>query len=491
MDERHVRGIFFFKDILHLINRNLTTRRDAQNIAILSQKRSIGYPPLSWRPKVYQKYYEAVTAVPRKLTDEERSLLRRAARSIWEPLQGSEDFYKVVARCQRNEKVSLSGSADLLSTKKEGGKVNSAFRILQERLPVTKLNLETGEDIGIQITSDQVRSGEVSIGEALFAISLRRFREARLNGIKSDPILFTVQPKALPDQAKLRVATKAHPEHAFLLQPLAQITKAALKRLESARAGMSKQHHMYEFYKRILPEMVTRVQMQDKPLEGESSFYFEDWSTATDNESREAAHLCIMEAGQVLGVPRFYLEIAAWALTAPRINVISNKEKDLTCPNQFVSTSGVLMGDPVTKTTLQLSHIVSLAAAREVLWGLAEISKVPNFVRAGNPSKESPAEFTSRALYGSKGAWMKAKKEKRLETSHFSTSGAVPLWFPLIARNNRGDTEGFRRDVIEQMMAYQNAVDKTRDAQGRPRLVDKEELARLSPRVKSDSGDYL
>jgi len=248
---------------------------------------------------------------------------------------------------------------------------------------------------------------------------------------------------------------------------------------------------MYEFYKRILPEMVTRVQMQDKPLEGESSFYFEDWSTATDNESREAAHLCIMEAGQVLGVPRFYLEIAAWALTAPRINVISNKEKDLTCPNQFVSTSGVLMGDPVTKTTLQLSHIVSLAAAREVLWGLAEISKVPNFVRAGNPSKESPAEFTSRALYGSKGAWMKAKKEKRLETSHFSTSGAVPLWFPLIARNNRGDTEGFRRDVIEQMMAYQNAVDKTRDAQGRPRLVDKEELARLSPRVKSDSGDHL
>jgi hypothetical protein len=475
-----VRCLFFYVDLLPSLNEGLETRRQVQDLAILTQKRSIGLPPVSYREQAYAKYYSSVTAKQEPLSGEERALLRHHSQKIWTGVESQCDFTAVLKRCQRNEKVSLSGSSDTMHTREEGGKISSAHRLL-DGLPVREFNLETGEP-GEFITADDLREGRRTVGEALFYMAIARFSNADKAGIQSDPALFTVKPVAIPDQGKYRVATASHPLHSFLLQPLAQITKSALKHLESSRAGMSKQHHAWEFLKRISPDMVDFAKREDKPILKENFLFSSDWSMATDNFNKQSARIVIEEAGKALGVPSYYLKLCVWAITAPRVNRINPNEgvDPKVCPAVFVSTTGILQGDPCSKTILQLTHGIALSASHELFDLLGGKSSFPNPVREGHPERDVPSKFLPpSALFSQREKSYRKATVGVIRPASATPSGSVLVSYPLILKRAKGDD----KKAVELLKEYFQQVFRTSGGgqakAGLPNL--KEELAFFVP----------
>jgi len=470
--------MFPYIDLLGYLNHPLETRRQVQDLAILSQTRSIGLPPVSYREEAYQKFYKRAIQEEEPLSELSRTLLEDALYDVLSGLTDREDFYTIVARAQVNEKVSLSNSSDLLSPKSEGGKINSSYHLLHQSLPIQEFNLETGEELNSWITLDMLREGKSTIGQALFHLSFKRFEFAKRKGVSSDPLLFVVKPVAVPVPGKVRIATASHPLHAAFLQPLAQVMKPALKHFESAKAGMSKQHHMWEFLKRIRPEMVDVASVQSKPRNRENWFYSEDWEAATDNQSRESSHICMLALGRTLGVPSRYLELAVWALTAPRINRIDPKEGVRDVPSQFVSKRGILQGDPVTKIALQFSHIISLSIAKRMLLEASAISVGFNGVREGEPFRQRPAKWKApNPLYGTT-KYQKTDKGN-LSNRTFERSGSVQLTYPILIA--RAEREG--KDPKELIKNYLNEFfGKSQDVSGKkPTHMNMKELLAVRP----------
>lgn len=455
------KGLFFFEDLMGYLNKEIETRRQVQDIAILTQRRSIGMPTPQMRLEAYKKYYTIATKRERVMNDTERSLIRESTEDLWKTVTEREDFYKVLVRCQRNEKVSLSSSADLLNSKADGGKLRSANSILHRCLPQKVFNLEDGSFAGSYVTRESIESGTDSVGQALFFHAFERFKECWMNGKGSDPILFTVQPIAVADQGKYRIATASHPLHAFLLQPIAQLLKSAFLRLPSSVAGLNKQHQAWEFYERITPEMVQHVKVQEKLIDRENFFYCEDWTSATDETIRESAAITFKVTGEALGIPRYYLQLAVWALTAPRINIINPKEKVPAeyIPTQFVSTHGILQGDPVTKNILHLMHTVSRVAGEKILMRLAEESKFvapPDLmagIRGNNPSSYSRRD---PKLYGGDGEWRVSTKKGPQAPLNAGGLGMVKGNFSLAAKGIDPVTEEeeFKKKVKTYLLNF-------------------------------------
>jgi len=419
-------GYFFFEDILPLLNEKVDTRLQLQRLSIISQTRSIGIPPNPLRLAAYEKYYKTVTFQDRELTSEERSIIRGATNDVWRNVvKKEEDFYSVLSRCQMHEKVSLSTSADLLNSTEAGGKLKSANQLINAGFKVPVVNLETGKLTGSLISKESIENGVHTIGELIFYHSVNRFKHC-FEG-KKDPILFTVKPVAVADQGKYRIATAGHPDHASLLQPVAQLLKSAFLRLESTRGGMDKQHHMWEFYKRIQPYMVNDLRMPgDPPKNHETFFYFEDWSMATDNFHKHAAAIMMHKTLEFLGVPRFYSRLCELALTAPRINMLNPGEKipDNICPQMFISQRGIFQGDPVTKNMLQLCHIVSREVASQALNVLSERNPTPAYesiLRGRTENRKPNAEYVLE-----NNVWIKVN---HLKASSKPVSLTGPVYF--------------------------------------------------------------
>jgi len=474
-------GMFPFIDLLGYLNHPLETRRQVQDLAVLSQTRSVGLPPVSYRLEAYRKFYVRAVLEEEPLSDLSRTLLEDSLNDVLQGLTEREDFFSLVARAQVNQKVSMSNSSDLLSPKSEGGKINSSYHLLHQSLPIQIYNLESGDSLDSWITKESLSSGKYTIGEALFHLSFGRMERARTKGIGSDPVLFTVKPVAVPVPGKLRVATASHPLHAVFLQPLAQMLKPVLKSFDSAKAGMSKQHHMWEFLKRIRPDMVSEVMVESKPRTLETWFYSEDWEAATDNQNRETTRICLIALGNTIGVPRRYLELAAWALTAPRLNRIDPNEgvpEDMV-PSIFVSRRGILQGDPVTKIILQFSHIVSLAIARRMMQEAGSMSVGFNGVRAGEPTKFKTARWEPpNPLYGKK-SYQKVSVGN-LPSRPLEASGSVQLTYPLLVAKAR--REG--ADPKDVIVSYLNEFFGKKNVQGaKPAHMNMKELLAMRPQV--------
>jgi hypothetical protein len=485
LDKSLAKAIFFYEDIISLLNQknrqggNIETRRDVQNIAILCQKRATGMPTPSMRMKAYKKYFQTCSVKDLPLTEAMYALVKDGCQQMWSTLKVREDFFKIVARCQRNEKVSLSSSADLLNTKEEGGKLKSANLILHCAFPQPLFNLETGERTGDYVTRESVTSGAETIGTVLLHHAVQAWKGEVPNCRLSS--LLTVKPVAVGDQGKYRIATASHPLHSFLLQPLAQLAKSALLQFESTRAGMEKQYHAWEFYKRIKPGMVQPVKLEGQLTDRENFFYCSDWSMASDNLHRESVRILLEEMVEALGVPKFYGRLCIIALTSPRINWLNPSEKvppDV-CPPQFISRRGILQGDPITKNVMQLMHIACRFSARRVLQQLAERSKmyVPLSIKLGETHRPS-SHWPTVAGPPDRAEWKFAKTA--------SNTGAVTFLFGLLKKqiDPDKDPKGFKELVkrfLETQLSQQ-AQNSLRPPPGIKRLgLDLSELRLLAP----------
>jgi hypothetical protein len=450
-------GLFYFEDLLPSLDTECETRRDVQDAAILTQKRSIGLPPPIYRLEAYKEFHRVSTQPAKELSDMQKTIIKDGVNAVWNKAFGNDAFesFRTIARCQRNQKISLGNGADLLHTKANGGKLLSANHYLHHCLPQVVYNLEDGNETDVFVTMEQIQSGEESAGQALFHHAFGEFKKV-YGGEGKHPLLFTVKPCGIPDQGKIRVATASHPLHAFLLQPVAQLFKSAYSKIESSTAGMNKQYHLWEFYKRIKPDMVQRVKEEGKPVDRERWLFCKDWKKASDEFTREAVIETLRETGKYFGIPKFYLDMVVWALTAPRIMVLNPKE-DVPleyCPPQWISSTGILQGDPITKNMLHITHVICRHAAMEILTSLAEKSKF--FTPLDQKTGVQIASATWRkpsSLFGNQ-PWSMDKAAKA-PPPHIESGGSVDTNLSIFSTVKAADDkEKFIKEVKSYLLEF-------------------------------------
>jgi len=353
--------LWFFREVVRATAGPMNPTA-VKRLALITQTRCIGLPPPQMRVAAYRKFVAVATSIPEPLAEHELDETVRAVRSIFERIAPDrEALIKVMLRAQLEEKISLSSSAELDVPQNEGGKLEAARRLILAAVPQQIYNLETGLPTVEFITRERLDAGTSTPGEVVFMNSFEKFT----NGIERKR-LYTVRAIAVAGPGKYRVATASALEHAALLHPLAHTMKVFVSELESTRSGMTAGNHLWEFYARIKGSDVQVASTEDVPIEREQWFSSEDWEAASDSLKRETSALTLLTLGRRLGLPTAYLDLCAKVLTHPRI-VALPKGLPEDIPKILVSTSGVLMGDPVTKIILQLSHNVCRLVAWERL----------------------------------------------------------------------------------------------------------------------------
>jgi len=345
------REFWFYKVACEGFDKFVSAPSDIFRLGLITQTRSSGLPPPQMRIEAYRKFFAIASKIPEQLTVLQKTELVLASRILMgELFQDETEAFRLFSRSVKNCKISLSTSADISVPQNEGGKIEACRRMIQERLPVKIINLHNGEPTGEYITQDDLLSSKYTPGEAMFYISLNDwFTDER-------PRMLCVRAVSVAGPGKYRIATVSDIRHATFLQPLAQILKKWVEAIDSSKAGMSAGNHMWEFFRRISSKHVHKVVEQGKTFHN-LWLYSEDWEAATDSFSREATSIVLSEIMRILSIPEWYRKASINLLTSKRIVFLPELGCDI--PTRFVSESGVLMGDPMTKIILQVSHSIS------------------------------------------------------------------------------------------------------------------------------------
>jgi len=371
--------LWFFREVVRAASGGMNPAV-AKVLALNTQTRSIGLPPPQMRVAAYRKFYAVASSVPEPLPQVELEEVVRGAREVCNSIAPDrESLIRVMLRAQLEEKISLSSSAELDVIQSEGGKLEAARRLIQAVLPQEVIDLYTGAGTGVFITRADLEGGTRTPGEVVFMNSIQKFRD------KVDlERLYLVRAIAVAAPGKYRIATASALEHAALLQPLAHVLKVCVAELESTRAGMTAGNHLWEFYSRIRGTDIQVASTEEVPISRELWFSSEDWEAASDSLRRDSSAAALMVLGRRFGLPDYYLRLCAEVLTHPRIvSMPANLPEDI--PRVFISTSGVLMGDPATKIILQMSHNICRWSA----WGrLQAFTKQSSLLRGFAPERE-------------------------------------------------------------------------------------------------------
>jgi len=224
-----------------------------------------------------------------------------------------------------------------------GGKYE-AFRQVYRRtvgVPVYRVNLHDG-----RLTGDLIPEDPSNIGDRCFHYTLRELNEGKL------PDILTVRSESVVEAGKVRLITVSEIHHAILLHPASHILLDVLKLVPSSASGVGAANHAFEFYKRLNHKNPRASFIFDK---ADLWILSSDLETATDyaNPIITRIILAIFLGSHCMGFPPYYTKVIMQLLTAPRL-VIDEKTRE-----EFVTTRGCLMGDPITKFVMHMLHLVA------------------------------------------------------------------------------------------------------------------------------------
>jgi len=330
---------FLRKPISYLRDKDLITMF---RVSLLIQTRSCGTPPPNVFVRSYESFKTTLTApvtVPRNL-----HVIAKATKAVYDRIRRNNDLPMEISMALR-AKISLSDSAELCTPRHQGGKYEAFRRLYRESLGTTvyKVNLWDGS------LTDEV------IGEDPTDIGTRVFHYA-LHGVIIDrwPNLLVVRAEPVTEAGKVRMITVSDIVHSVLLHPISHVLLDVLRLVPSSSAGVAAANHAFEFYKRLNHKNPRGAFVfDDQDLWILSS----DLETATDYANPEITKviLSIFCGPSGLGIPAFYLRVVMILLTAPR-HVFAQHE-------DFWTTRGCLMGDPVTKFVMHMMHLVAAEIA--------------------------------------------------------------------------------------------------------------------------------
>jgi hypothetical protein len=325
----------------------------------LSQTRASGVPPKSLHDKTMEKtmqiFKEPATM---ELYNSFGRFIRPALNEIHQEIlfrnEGVERERLVFSKIASAAKISLSDSGEFFTKSEDGGKLEACRKILSRIDGVDEINLHSGEKTGRFL-----RKGVDSTGEVLFHWACSQFIDRKK---VYETNAMSVRISLVAELGKYRTITVSHIAHAMLLHVLNHMLLEYLSLIPSSESGIKAANHAWTFFERL---------SHKNPSAGfifssaEKYVFSTDWSNATDWCDHYVAAALLNNVCDILGVPRWYRQTCSFALCAPRqVEFKDQESKTLEC---FLSTRGVLMGDPVTKPVLHLYHLVVRTAIKQMI----------------------------------------------------------------------------------------------------------------------------
>jgi hypothetical protein len=132
IDDSPFPELSIFHDAIRFFQRKLLYRHQIVKLRVISDTRAVGLPPPVMREEAYQTFFEEATKPSEVPSGEKILLTRMSIRKVLLEVTEKENVRSIFERSFQNEKVSLSGSADLESTVNEGGKILSANLYIKE-----------------------------------------------------------------------------------------------------------------------------------------------------------------------------------------------------------------------------------------------------------------------------------------------------------------------------------------------------------------------
>jgi len=315
-------------------------------VSLMIQTRGCGTPPPHVFLKTFRKFRETVTTPSPPPKREVASKIAFATKVVYERIVlrpgVGRNLPIEIGKALTKAKISLSDSAELETPHNEGGKYE-AFRKYNQSIsgkPVYMVDLENGQE-----TKELIPDELDYMGTRVFH---HAFNEA-INGRITD--LMTVRTHGVSEPGKVREITVSHLLHAVLLHPISHILCDILALVPSSATGMKAANHAFEFYKRL-----NNHNPNGSFILNEDDIWVlsTDLETATDyaNPYIVRVILQVLLGKHCLGIPSLYKTLVLSLLTEPRLII------DTSTNEEFWTTRGCLMGDPVTKPVMHLLHLV-------------------------------------------------------------------------------------------------------------------------------------
>lgn len=348
----------FFKAILARLPRRQSPWRGYVATG-LSQTRASGVPPKSLHDKTMEKTVQIFKEpASMELYNSFGPFIRPALDEIHQEIllrnEGKKREEMIFSKIASSAKISLSDSGEFFTKSEDGGKLEACRKILARIEGVDQINLHTGEKTGVYL-----RKGVDSTGEILFYWACAQFLD---RSKVYDTNAMSVRISLVAELGKYRTITVSHIAHAMLLHVLNHMLLEYLALIPSSESGIKAANHAWTFFERL---------SHKNPSAGfifsdyENYVFSTDWSNATDWCDHYVAATLLNNVCDILGVPRWYRQTCVFALCAPRqVEFVDQESKTL---EMFLSTRGVLMGDPVTKPVLHLYHLVVRTAIKQMI----------------------------------------------------------------------------------------------------------------------------
>lgn len=349
--------ISFFKPILKRMGRQ--SPWNGYMVTTLSQTRAAGVPPAS----VHEKTMAKITAVLKEPSDISvfngiRALIRPAIDEIHQEVllrnDGVERTQRFFSRCVSAAKISLNDSGEFFTKSEDGGKLEAARQVLKGLDSIELIDLATG-----QFTGERLVRNETNQGHMLFMWACHQFHD---RNCVYDKNVMSVRISLVAELGKYRAITVSHLAHAVLLHVLSHVLLEYLKDIPSSASGVGAANHAWNFFKRLSHKNPCANFLFN---EGDVYLFSTDWEQATDYCDHYVATSLLNNLSVVMGIPNWYRQTCVFALCAPRqVETVNRDDKTL---EMFLSTRGVLMGDPVTKVILHTYHLVVRTAVKQLI----------------------------------------------------------------------------------------------------------------------------
>jgi len=316
-------------------------------VSILIQTRSAGTPPEHMIAKSYEEFKKTLTSAPAEVHYPNRIMTSITEEFAKLELEGKNLPYEI-SKILKRAKVSLSDSAELNTTRQDGGKYEG-FRKIASSIRGKKIRYINLNKFAY--TGEFVPDDLEHLGERVFYYTLGKVLQEDGNSE-----IFDVRAEPVLEQGKVRFITVSHVMHAILLHPYGHILLDVLKLFPSSKAGIGAANHAFEFHKRLNPRN-PRANFIFEDLKRELFVGSTDLKTATDSCEFKVTQSVLIAANNCIGMPKAYGAFC--------IRLLTTKRRVHYKGEMFTTQKGCLMGDPATKGVMHLIHISASGLAKQ------------------------------------------------------------------------------------------------------------------------------
>jgi hypothetical protein len=250
--------------------------------------------------------------------------------------------------------LSMGPKASIDKTQSQGGHTGRLIELVRTSRVQHRYNLET-----LERTREPRRIR--SAGDVL---------DYCIDWVLDNPVLRrVVKPHTVLEPSKARVITLSPWCSSRIMAVVAHILSPCLRQAYQTKSGMTKDRHLWRFFKNLHPQDVVWEECLGRPV------LSTDWSEATDFFSHKFARriweAILRHLKKVEGAPLGLIRLAMRLHTEPRVLLkeVENPSDDLHAPwyslrDYIITSRGIFMGDYLTKLILTYGQDICARSAK-------------------------------------------------------------------------------------------------------------------------------